>query len=426
MQTKKKTISIKELIILFGYWFVIFYDNISSILPGGNYFDESIAILAFIAMMLITMSRSKKNAIKKDTFFQLCSITIMIFLGVISNIAYGYVSNVSLIFRDAIGLLKFFITFYSLDFVFVQYNYSNKVVIKLAKFMISVIFLFGVISLFADVGMGNSVRFGIRSYQFVYGYYNILVFTEVLLIAVLMQDVNVNKIYYCMAFVSLAMTFRTKGVIMIAVALLFLFFDLKHKSPVLYGSITNKMKFIFPVIIVVFFLARNKITEYLSWGISNSIRIGTLATGFKIACNHFPLGSGFATYGTILSYDSRSPLYSIYDEMNYAVLMDPKYGFSTMSDTFWPAVYAQLGFGGLILYVYSLYLCYKKITHTKTASDRQKLSCVYILLYLILCTMSEATFINSTGVIAAMVMAFLLNGKECSSKLSKACARIVE
>lgn len=412
MQTKKKIISIEELIILFGCLFVIFYDNISRILPGGNYLDESITILAFIAMMFIKMSRSEKSIIKKDVFFQLCSIIIMVFLGVISNIVYEYVTNVSLIFRDAIGLLKFFITFYSLDFVFNQYNHSKKTVIKLAKFMTSVIFLFGIISLFVDIGMGNAIRYGLRSYQFVYGYYNVLVFIEVLLIAVLMQDVNVNKIYYCMAFASLALTIRTKAFIMIAVALLFLFLDLKHKNSVLYGSFTKKIKFIFPIIIVTFFIARNKITEYLSWGVYNSIRIGALYTGFKIMRDHFPLGSGFATYGTSLSYSSQSPLYSSYNEINYSVMMDPKYGYATMSDTFWPAVYAQLGIIGIILYVYSLYLCYKKITHTNTASDRQKLSCVYIYLYLILCTLSEATFINWTGVIAAVIIAFLLNAND--------------
>lgn len=74
--------------------------------------------------------------------------------------------------------------------------------------------------------------------------------------------------------------------------------------------------------------------------------------------------------------------------------------------------YIQLGIIGIILYVYSLYLCYKKITHTNTASDRQKLSCVYIYLYLILCTLSEATFINWTGVIAAVIIAFLLNAND--------------
>ena len=46
--------------------------------------------------------------------------------------------------------------------------------------------------------------------------------------------------------------------------------------------------YIAPIGIVSFFISKSKIQQYLSWGASQSIRVGVHSVGLKIANDHFP------------------------------------------------------------------------------------------------------------------------------------------
>lgn len=98
----------------------------------------------------------------------------------------------------------------------------------------------------------------------------------------------------------------------------------------------------------------DKISDYISWGVYN-LRTGLYVVGFLIAMNHFPLGTGFCTFGSNLSFLERSPLYAEYGLNNSQAMGDNQEG-AFISDTFWPYIYGQWGIIGLILYVTSIIL----------------------------------------------------------------------
>lgn len=408
----------KSLIWCSLFIFLVFYDSITKHIPIGSYLDELIAIAIF-SWILIARKRVKINS--EETKIFLCIIGI-VSTGLLSGIIYKYVTNINIIFRDIVGTFKFFLAFVGFDYVFGKNNKNiSKNIIKIAKFLITVIFLFGVASLFFDLGMGDIVRHGIRSYKFIFEYYNILVLAEVIFIATLMCDTKRNNAYYLMAIITAALTLRTKSIAVIILTIAFKLLETKKNNPVTYGKITKSLKYVLPITVVIVFAVRDKLLEYLSWGKYSSIRIGALVEGWDIFRDHFPLGTGFGTYGTNLSYNTGSIIYQIYGRVNYSMMMDSNYGFAAMSDTYWPSIYAQFGIIGTLLFIYCIVQCLIRIRNYSYVPDRNKQAAIYIFIYMLIASFSEASFTNSSGVVSAMMMMLLLNmsGKDIRNKIPK-------
>lgn len=393
---------------------LIFYDVIAEKFPMGNYYDEAITILLTFFSIIWIIQNGRLNIINARI---LLGILIILAIGLISNCAFGYVTSIDIIFRDIVGIFKFFVCFIAANsYMKKEYCYSKEDIIKISKIIICIFFIFGVISLFTDIGMGDSIRFGIRSYKFIYSFYNVLVFNVVILISVLMSDNKNNFIYYLMAFAVLIFTLRTKALIVIALFVVFKIMQIKKNNPIIYGGIISKMKYIIPMILFVFIVTKDKIMTYISFGKYASIRIGALFTGFDIMKDHFPLGSGFGTYGTSLSYSTDSKLYSIYNSINYELMMDPNFGYASMSDTYWPAIYAQIGIIGFIVFIYCMILCFKSIRYNKGADGANKIASMFIMIYMLVVSLTEAIYLNPTGVTGAILIAIVLNMKRVRCK----------
>lgn len=415
-----RKISSKRLFIDVLYILMIFFDALAAHIPMGNYLDEGIAVFSIIILLAYAV---RKKCISRLNAALLISSIAAILMGIISNLMYGYVMSADIIIRDIVGIFKFFICFKAADiYLKGKKYYAMKDIIKLTKIIIVMIFTFGVISLFINIGMGDSIRFGIRSYKFIYSFYNVLVFNETVLIAVLMTERKSNIGYYIMAFATLLFTLRTKGIIVIILFVAFRIMQARKNNPILYGSILSKGKYIIPAAIVLVMLTKNKIMTYISFGKYESIRIGALVTELSIMCDCFPFGSGFGTYGTSLSYSTGSILYDIYNSINYSMMMNPEVGYASMSDTFWPAIYAQLGIIGFLLYVYGMFICFKSIKIDAIATINQKTACIFILTYMLVISLTEAVYLNPTGVTGPLLIAIIMNmrieGNATSGKIN--------
>lgn len=130
---------------------------------------------------------------------------------------------------------------------------------------------------------------------------------------------------------------------------------------------------------------KDEVALYVDFGRNNSIRIGALFTGIGIAGDCFPLGSGFGTYGTSLSYKNGSKVYQLYNGINYNLMMDPRFGFASLSDTYWSAIYAQLGFFGFLLFIYCLYCCFRYVMRASFSKLQNRQACMVIMIYIYAC-----------------------------------------
>lgn len=393
------------------YVVIIFFNPISVYIPYSNYLDEFLCIT--LLLMALSKLFIKNDKVRMNEKFQIFILIVLISaIGFISNIVYGYMNSYSVIARDFLQTFKFFITFLSATYLFTN-NKNTKLkrsLIKISKIIITVFFTFGVLSVFLDLGMGDSVRYGIKCYKFLYTHYTYLVFNIVLLISVIMCENEKNVIYYIMSFSTLLLTWRTKAFIFIAVVLLvnLIFYLQRNREKIRFENFI-KLRYIIPAVLVVTILVRTKVLEYMSWGVENSIRVGMHFIGARMSLAHFPLGTGFGTYGTNISYSNYSPLYSstIYGTMNYKHLLD--YGYATISDVYWPSIYVQFGIIGCILFIIALICVIKSIFKNDSCDVRIKKAALCIVFYMILASISEATFSNESGVFAPIVMAMMMS-----------------
>lgn len=398
--------SYKSYLMCVMYLMLIFFNTISMIIPLGNYLDELIALLAFVYMIL-DRKRIGKNSEELKIIVGCIGLTMV---GLFSNMIFGYVHDISIIVRDVIGTVKFFLAFIGFLYIFGKNkNNISKGIIATSKFCIFIIFVFGIMSIFIDIGMGDSIRYGMRSYRFVFDYYNTLLFVETLLVATIMCERKKNTIFYLMAITSAVLTLRTKSLVVVILIITFKIFETKKNNPIIYGKIKKTIKYVLPVSVLIVLATRNKFIEYISFGKYSSIRIGALVEGWDIFKDHFPFGTGFGTYGTNLSYETGSVLYSMYGRINYSVMFDPKFGYATMSDTYWPSIYTQLGIIGFIIFLYCLFQCVVIVRNRGLFFERNRQAAILIFVYILIATISEASFTNPSGVVSAVMMALLLN-----------------
>jgi len=389
------------------YVFIIMYNPISVFLPYGNYADEVLCLILLVCG-LIKFIRGKLVLYINDNTKVFVACGIIFLLGIFSNMIFGYATSMSGILRDMLSTFKFFIVYYSGKYLL--NNYENhklkKRMIFVSKCCIVVIFVFAIVSLFVDVGMGSDIRYGITSFKFIYTHYTYLVINEVMLLSTVMCDEKKNYEYYAMSFATLFLTLRTKAFmfIFIVVAVSIVFFLRKNKENIDLKSLLKK-RYIVPGSIGIYLVANSKIQEYFSWGISSSIRLGMHLVGIEIMKDHFPLGTGFATYGTNLSYKESSILYSIYNSLNYQNLL--YYGSATMSDIYWPSIYAQFGFVGLVAFCVALFFCIKNMIENTAEVPTVKKAIVCVMVYMIFASTAEAVFSNESGVFVPLFVVML-------------------
>lgn len=91
-------------------------------------------------------------------------------------------------------------------------------------------------------------------------------------------------------------------------------------------------------------------------GPEGHVRIGMYLHAFQISSDHFPIGSGFGSFGSLasISFGYYSPVYYAYgtDLIGANSPADILRDSYTLLDTFWPHILAELGFIGSIFYIY--------------------------------------------------------------------------
>lgn len=409
-----------NIFLTFVYVFLLFYNIISNYIPYASYIDEGICIFTLIIAFIVCIKNGGIIKLRKY-YKELILCLVMIFLiGFVSTVRYQYVLSILAIFKDCVLVFKFFITYISCAYIIRNYKSVSleKYVIGISKIILTIIFIFGIISIVKDIGMGSQVRYGLRSYQFLYSHYTFLVYNVVVLLSTINCEAKKNYSYKLMGIIILILTLRTKAFMFAALyALMEIFMLVKNKKDIDLKKYINA-KTILTGILVVFLVAYKKIQEYISWGATYNLRNGLYVKGLKIALDHFPLGSGFCTFGTNLSYKVSLKLYSMYNLLSYQ-------GFDTgvlyLSDVFWPSIYAQYGLLGFIFYVMALYYLIKIILkNEKNLRTKINQSQLYIIVYLILASIAEASFTNDIGVFSIIfIIIYSCFAQEESKKLKK-------
>ncbi len=111
-----------------------------------------------------------------------------------------------------------------------------------------------------------------------------------------------------------------------------------------------------------------------------------------LAAEHFPLGTGFGSFGSTIAAQYYSPLYEqLGYPNNYG--MGPV-GSMFLTDSFWPEIIAQFGFIGTVLFIGILILFVLYSIRTLKKDRIAGFSMLMILVNMLINSMAESSFFN--------------------------------
>lgn len=395
----------KYIFCIIIYYIVILGNILMPIIPFYSLYDE----LAAIFLLLFYLKRFK--FLSKNDKWILYPILLMFLEGLLCTFLNQIQTNVILIIKDCILYSKFFIGITLTKFLFPSINkdFLIKSVQKPTKILIVIIFICSLINLIVDINMGGEIRNGFRSFQFLYTHYTYLVTSMVVMMAVVLYKNKFFNIYNLLGCCILLTTLRSKAIIFVLVYII-IGFCRKY-------SIKLKFRSYILMAIISIWIMSDKINDYISWGIYN-LRTGLYVVGFLIATDYFPLGTGFCTYGSNLSFLEKSPLYAEYGLTNSQAMGEDQEG-AFLSDTFWPYIYGQWGVIGLILFVTSIVFIFKSLKQYENNQNYYYPS-LLLILYLLIGSFAEATFTNETGIFMALIInIFFYNNNDKKNDLRR-------
>lgn len=366
-----------------------------------NNIDEACTLLLLILTICALMNKFRKKALfsieKKITWFMF----IFMIIGALSTVIFKIQPEKSAIYKDAFNIIKFPV-FYICALVLSNGLNKKRLLTSVAKrsrIYIMIIFIFSIINIFFEIGMNIDVRYGLRSYKFLFSHSTYLVSSIVIMMCVIIADQHKKSdlIFIIESIIILILTFRNKAFVFI-LAYFFEKLMLKYFKKI-------KLKYIFILGIFGILITYKKIVEVASYGII-AARPALYIVGFKLACDHFPFGAGFGTFASYLSGQYYSPVYDMYSINTVIGLTRDMYDY--MADTFWPYIYGQFGFVGFVLFVAAIISIFISIKRRYYLNKKNMLAAFLLFSYILIASTAEAIFTDVTGIFIFMVMATYL------------------
>lgn len=314
-----------------------------------RYVDE-VATIVFICITMLTIKKYSFKEFQHIKLLSLAFISYAIFCSIMARLG----QPILWMSVDAISFLK-----YPATYMYYRYclndSIKNQLVFhlgKICRIIVLICFILCLINLVNDIGMTYEIRYGLRSFKFIYNNPGSLVALMVFCFAVL--SAGTSKKFYTYSFMCLfVMTLTLRGVAIVMVAVvLFCKFFMKRRI---------KWYHVVGIVLVGAIFGYTTLNYY--FGSGGSHRMMLVQGGINVAKEYFPFGAGLASYGSDAAYKSYSPLY-------YSLGFDKIWGFSQsnghiINDNFWPSVLGQFGIGGIVIYLMILFEMIKSIFYNK-------------------------------------------------------------
>lgn len=374
-------------------WLIVLFPVCNFIGGIANYYDEILGLVGLI-YLLNKAIRRRIDKLERSIASILFVITI---IGLVSNFSAGLVSNIFAVLVDVLWLWKL----YAIFLLFRNYAKSlriNDVLKRLCSFSkccIIVVSLLSIVGQFVEIGVIDNTKnsiMGLKAYGFFWqnaiqtGW---LMFACLLLLSLSYQNTKVFYKYFLISVIPLALTFSSLVYcwLFVEVALIIMFRE-KSKFHMWYIGI---------LAVGVGMFALNDINSYF---LSDSVRMIFIRYAVITANTYFPLGSGFATYGSEMAARYYSPLYIKYGWENlWALGRTGKY----LNDNFIASIIGQFGWIGFILYSLLVYILFRYF-NTRTLNKIQRITAITTVITLAVVMIGSA---SAKSIMACCVLAIL-------------------
>ena len=340
----------------------LFQTLLENYFSQASYIDEGLAALFFGVFVLDLIVSGEARIRELAVCFLILWATAA---GLYGNWKFGIQDTNSAIYLDIISHFKYAMLYLGVTSAVRKRRWNvaeaARIPVLLAKGYLIVLFVFGVLNIFVDLGMYGEIRYGLRNYSFVFGTPGIVTNTVLYIIMLLLLDSALhegrpNKSFLLMAIAVLIMVIKSRSLILAATALiLFESFVLEKKQDM-------RLR-ILGIAIIGGLIGYPQYQNYFVNGVTANR--GTAPRqlfwqgGLRLFKEYFPYGTGFGTFGSSTAATNYSSLYYIL-EFNTVTGMQPS---NTMylNDTFWPMIFTQLGLIGMIPYILLLIIIFYDI-----------------------------------------------------------------
>ena len=362
---------------------------------GRSYFDEGLALICMGYVTVLFLRRKLDAADQISVLLLVAVIIIGIISNILSKLAYTWFS----VFVDVISETKFLWTLFAFKYYITPtvYDELSRKLRSVSKWFCYLAGLFAIASQFVNLNMTENVRYGIKSFNFIFPMSFQFLAVALVAIAVLSKskDGRNNRMPYLAICVGLILATKSSP-LLFSVMFLFLLIYFKRREQI-------KMRTVIFMAVVVLLLGSFQIQTYLTN--VNAPRYLFFYYGGITANTYFPFGSGFATFGSDQAARNYSRLYFQYG-FNGLFGMNTEDG-SFLSDTFWPMAIGQFGWIGFILYVIiyvRFFISFKKM---KLNSEQKALLYAGYMQYMIH-AVGSAILSASAGMIGAIALAAVM------------------
>jgi hypothetical protein len=276
-------------------------------------------------------------------------------------------------------ILGFFFTFLFFFLFILSSNtrIQKTNIINIFKYLLWVFIIMSVFSIYQSLSSGTSLREYKGLFRELGAFGSVMNISVIISISLYLITSKKIYLYIAVLFsIGVMMTILKKTMISNIFVWLFYFYYQSNSK--------NKIKLFF-IFLFIFFTSYFLIGEKLSKDIESNntylsdvgpkehVRLGMFIASYQIAFDYFPFGSGLGTFGSLAS------IIGGYSEVHYDYGVaaiganspeDIKDGNHTLLDTYWPHIFAELGFFGTIMFLFIwLFPLKRAFVNMKTTVD---------------------------------------------------------
>ncbi len=359
---------------------------------NGSYFDE---VLGIVSILVVAY---KWNKLYYHDFRALFLLFITMGLGLFSNLYYNLHWSWFSVAVDILTQLKLIFCFMAVRYFLSERE--KQIVIDYISPFARIYFIFAfVLAIYTqifDTGMNEEIRYGLKTFRFIFQFSHQYTTISFFLIGSIISATNINSkkknFYIFIGTVSILFALKSPALIY-TITYIFLFYYFKKYERLNY-------KIIVPLILALLAASTYQIQTYLLN--EEAARRIFFEYAFKTANHYFPLGSGFATYGSAEAAKHYSILYVKYKFYTHWGMAEGNNG-QFLYDTYWPMVIGQFGWIGTVLFGYSYINIFKSVQRSK--ADYAKKAYIYAMfIQYMVHALGASILSSSTGLIGFMAL----------------------
>ncbi|WP_144066496.1 hypothetical protein [Faecalibacterium sp. An192] len=406
---------VHDVILLIICYLLVFQYQLIQVIPFFGYIDELVTI--FFGAYFIGCCLKSREINKYHATIVCCMIGIIV-IGIIGGIRSQLQENPKIILADIFYCFKVFIAFLGAD-KFAKSCNMRRVIKYLAPpicLLVVVSAVCAIINQFVDIGMssGITLQFPIKNYAFIFssngvpipGVYSMYAYMYLIILTVKAKYEyenfrlrKRNNFYLGCTLFSLICTLQSRAFAfsLIYVVLYYLIIIKQIKRRRVFEKLTEiiKLRYLLVLGFAVAFLGRYKFVYFFIDGV-NTARYAFWKYGLKTMAQYFPIGSGFATFGTYQAFINYSFLYTLYG-MNEVYGLAEDDG-SMAADGYWPAIIAQFGVLGTILMVILLFDLFKYIIRKCGKNPYSMLAGIMVCIISLISSIATSAFFHFTTI----------------------------